>query len=152
MSQCSISDFLTGMGTVLAGAAAVYGAWQGLKVYRESIMQKMIDTLIETEKQFDRHLPTLFLIESSYNKIRDVIGDPRKDSSLAMNMDCCLRFFYMFSVKSRLNSAADAIFPAYAYYFRLLIDEKERPELYKYIQTYFPVFNEIKKRHKNILG
>src|SRR5260370_1504099 len=148
MSQCSIGDLLTGFGTAIAGLAAAYGAIQGLKVYRESTMHKMIDTLIELEKQFDRHLPTLFLIETAYKeKICDALDHPEKHPSLAMDIDRCLRFFYIFSVKSQINSATDFIFPVYAYYFSLLIDEKERPELYEYTKTYFTLFIDLKTKH-----
>jgi hypothetical protein len=88
--MCSFSDLLTGIGTLLAGMAASYGALQGLKAYRESIMQKTIDTLLQMEKQFNRLLPTFSLIEDSYDdKIRPVLNDPNQDPSLATDIDRC---------------------------------------------------------------
>ena len=142
------TDLLTGIGTLAAGGAAVYAAGVGVRTYKQSVQANIVQALLDTERSFKEVYTTLADIDDDFTyqtKIRPVLVSVnanvplKKDDEQAQlrQLDLAIRFFYIFLVQSRLDPGKSGLIAPYRYYFDLITDAKDRPELREYIEKYY---------------
>lgn len=149
-------DVVTRVGAILGAAWALYTYYRGLRY-------KAADVLLKMEEEFRAVLPTYELIENQENyreTIEPVVVKAVNDERLEegevktlVNIDRCLRFFFLCSVLNKsLAVDVGVLSRAYYYYIGILARrDRERTALLTYIRTFYPSLQDWIKRNKRRL-
>ena len=144
-----ITDGGVALGTVLAGLAAAYAAFVGLKTYKDSVIASRARTLLEAEAAFTKIMPILMVIENPDRYVEKVVpliakikSQPRQrlddtEFELLQKLDNGIRFFYVYVLYEKLNIKHKGVVSAYVYYWEKMTD-KDHKDLRDYIDEYYP--------------
>ena len=159
----ALGDLLAGVGTIVAVIGALVGGIVGLTRYRTRLKISAAELMLKMEEEFREVLPTVVLWEQRQYYDDRVAGVLRKccegerlvdeEVELMIQLDRSLRFFYLCTVlQNDLKIEQGIITRSHYYYFAILDDRENRPDLDRYLSRYLPRLNEWLIRHRPALA
>jgi hypothetical protein len=146
-----------------------------LITYRHNAKVRASDLLLKLDEHFNilgAKLAFLEYKQTCYEPVKGILAsfsqDPDRlsenERATLRDIDECIRFLYICSLHvgkkihyPRRRGWTDFLYStriphAYYYYFNKLNDRKDRPELYRYLQLFFPAFSAWLRTNAEILA
>jgi hypothetical protein len=141
-------EFIEGISAALTFLAVFIGGVFGLSKYRKQVKISAAEMLLKLEIEFKHIAPICLQIEldqlykaklepllTKLNSHTDLTDDEAQN---AVELDRCLRFFFLLAIFQSLSVEQKAVIRAYYFYLNLLRHKDDRHQLSKYIKNGYP--------------
>jgi hypothetical protein len=141
-------DAVAGLSALLTFLAILIGGIVGLKRYRRQIKLRAAEMMLKMESEFRHVAPVCLQIElpnfyeSKWDPLLKKLNTnghlTDDEATKVLELDRCLRFFFICTVLQSLEIEQKAVIRAYYFYLNLLRHSTERHELSVYLKSSYP--------------